>query len=161
MHHETDIEQFKRDCATADSFAELLPIALSELRKFPNGAEMVCGPISTGGRGNPEENLRIFNLAIRQLQREGRPIFSQLPYEERIFFFRNRWRAEDPVRLTQYFMPILEDFYRPIMQTGLIKRGWFIPGWESSFGTRWERSELTGAGIEVVDIAKEWIDSLR
>lgn len=81
-----------------------------------------------------------------------------MPYEERIFFFRNRWRAADASRANQYFMPILEDFYLPVLQSGYIKRGWFIHGWESSFGTRWEREQFTKAGIEVIDIAKEWID---
>lgn len=69
MHHQTEAEQFIRQCATADSFAELLPIALKELQKFPHGAEMVCGPISTGGRGNPQANLAVFNATIRRLLR--------------------------------------------------------------------------------------------
>jgi hypothetical protein len=160
MHHETDIEWLLRECKNADSFAELVPIAIDELKKFADGAEVVCGPITTGGRGSIEANLAVFNGSIRALQQEGRPVFNQVPYEERFFFFKKRWLAADPTRAGQYYMPILEEFYLPIFQTGLIKRGWFIPGWESSFGTRWERKTLPEHGAEIHDLTTDWIDRI-
>ncbi len=160
MHHNTDLEWLARECSKADSFADLVPIALTELQKFGAGAEVVCGPISTGGRGSLEKNFEVFGATIKGLQREGRPIFSQVPYEERIFFFRTRWQQEDLSREGQYYMPILTEFYHPLIRSGLIKAGHFIPGWESSFGARWERTELKSMGAKINDLTNNWIDEI-
>ena len=104
-----------------------------------------------------EVNFTIFSGAINALQQQGRPIFSQIPYEERIFFFRKRWQESDPAHAGQYYMPILLEFYHPIIQTGLIRKGWFIPGWESSFGARWERERLVEMKAEICDLTDEWV----
>ena len=120
MHHDTDLASLQTECTLCDSFADLTPIALRELEKFQDGCGVVCGPISTGGRGNVEENLRVFIGTIATLRKEGIPIFSQEPYEERIFFFRTRWRDEDPTRAAQYYMPILDEFYTPLFSRGII-----------------------------------------
>lgn len=157
MHPDTDFEWLVERCNKTDSFDELVIIALEELRKFRHGSEIVCGPISTGGRGSVEANFQVFSATIARLKQEGRPIFSQVPYEERIFF-RNRWRAEDPARANEYHMPILEDFYLPLISSGLIKKCWFIPGWESSFGARWEREHLIQYGADICDLTDDWID---
>lgn len=159
MHPNTDIEWLTKECAKTRSLRGLAAIALKELQKFTAGAEMVCGPISTGGRGSAQENLRVFNAAIKALQQNERPIFSQMPYEDCIFLFRKRWQAKDISRANQYYLPILEQFYRPLMRSGILTRGWFIPGWESSLGARWERAELAAAGIEICDLNHAWIDN--
>ncbi len=160
MHQSTDMEWLLRECAKTNSLTELVQIAAAELQKFPKGGEVVCGPISTGGRGSSEENLRVFEATIETLKKVGRPIFSQVPYEERIFFFRKRWQDSDPSRAGQYYMPILEEFYYPLFQTKLIKRGWFIPGWNSSFGARWEREQLEEVNADICDLANEWVDQI-
>ena len=160
MHPQTDSALLAAQCSRATCFEELTAIALSELHKFPQGAEVVCGPISTGGRGSVLENLRIFSATIHALQGLGIPVFSQMPYEEKIFHFRNRWRTEDPTRVNQYYTPILLEFYHPLIQTGLIKKGWFIPGWESSTGAQWERIEFQKLGIEICDLEEGWIVAL-
>lgn len=158
MHHDTDLGALQARCTQTDSFAELVPIALAELEKFVGGCNIVCGPISTGGRGSVEENLKVFFGTIDALRSEGREVFSQKPYEERIFFFRTRWQGEDPSRSGAYCMPILEEFYEPLFKRGIIKDAWFIPGWESSFGARWERKTLTALGVTIHDLTTDWVD---
>ena len=159
MHYETDQEEFiRKECAAARSFSELAEVAIRELRKFPAGCEIVCGPISTGGRGSLEANFRVFEASVARLLRESRPIFSQIPYEERIVYLRNQWLAEDPAREGQYCMPILTELYLPLIKRRIIKRAWFIPGWQSSFGTKWEREQLTLHGVEITDLTDEWVD---
>ena len=160
MHYNTDMAWFVNECEKANSFAELIPLALAELDKFPDGAEVVCGPISTGGQGNLEVNFRVFGETISKLIHEGNPIFSQVPYEERIFFFRKRWENASPKNVGQYYMPILEEFYHPLIQSGRIRKGWFIPGWESSFGARWERTHLEEIGAEIVELDEEWVEDI-
>ncbi|MFZ1987777.1 MAG: hypothetical protein WAV21_01950 [Minisyncoccia bacterium] len=159
MHHETDFKWLAAECAKTDSFAELVSLALVQLRKFPNGAGVVCGPISTGGRG-VEQNLKIFSGSIEALKLQNFDIFSQIPYEEKIFAFRRRWQDADPSRAGQYYMPILEEFYHPLFHTGLIKKAWFIPGWESSFGATWEREQLTSLGAEIIDLDENWVEKI-
>lgn len=160
MHHSTNAAALAAACAKCDSFAELTAVALSEMRKFYNGADVVCGPISTGGRGSIDENFRVFCGVIAGLQKQGKQLFSQIPYEERISFFRTRWRSEDPSRLHAYYMPILTEFYHPLIKTGAIRAGWFIPGWESSLGARWEHKELGLAGAERHYLTEEEVNEL-
>ncbi|QSH39299.1 hypothetical protein JXR01_03275 [Candidatus Kaiserbacteria bacterium] len=160
MHYKTDSTWLIEECSKTDSFGELVVIAIAELEKFENGAEVVCGPISTGGKGSLEANFKVFSETITKLQKDGCPIFSQVPYEERIFFFRNRWLESDPTNKGKYYMPILEEFYHPLLQTGLIKKGWFIPGWDSSFGARWEREQLTEGNAEIEDLTEAWVDEI-
>ncbi len=157
MHHKTDREWLIGECTKADSFAELTPLAIAELHKFSDGAEVICGPISTGGRGNAEANFAIFSGAINALQQQGRPIFSQIPYEERIFFFRKRWQDSDPSHAGQYYRPILLEFYGPLIRSGRIRKGWFIPGWERSVGAQWERRELIEMKAEICYLTDEWV----
>lgn len=55
-------------------------------------------------------------------------------------------------------MPILEEFYLPIFSSGRIKEAWFIPGWRTSTGARWEREKLTAFGVQTVDIYEHQLD---
>ncbi len=158
MHHDTDIAVLRDACANAGSFAALVPIALAELRKFADGADMVCGPISTGGRGSIEANIQVFNATIAALQSEGRPVFNQVPYEEQILRLRTAWQNSSPENAGKYCMPLLNDFYLPIFKSGHFKQGWFIPGWTSSYGASWERRQLSHLGIAITDLTDEWID---
>lgn len=160
MHHDTDITWLIRECACATSFALLAPIAVSEIRKFPDGAEIVCGPITTGGRGSPQANVEVFDLAISRLTREGYPIFSQIPYEEQLFLLRERWMEEDDSRKSTYCWPILHEFYAPIFATSLVRRAWFLPDWETSTGAKWEHEELTACGASIVYLSRDWVEEL-
>jgi hypothetical protein len=160
VHHKTDIDWLKAECARTESLTELGLLAISELRKFPEGSEIVSGPISTGGRGSIETNLKVFSETIVLLQKNGRPIFNQMPYEDQIFLFRKRWWEGDPARTGKYYMPILEDFYLPIFEQRMLNKAWFIPGWESSFGARWERERLVEIGVEICDLDNKWVDEL-
>lgn len=160
MHYGTDVVQFMEKCAAADDFPALLEFALPELYKYKEtGCEIVCGPISTGGRG-VEANMEIFSATIRTLLADGQPIFSQAPYEERIFFFRKRWQESDPANAGKYYERILHDFYLPLFETRIIRRGWFLPGWKSSRGATWERGKLREFGAECTDLDEKWVDRM-
>jgi len=159
MHHDSDLEKLRQECAEAQNFEELADIAVREMHKF-EAAEVVCGPVSTGGLGTLEKNLQAFIAVIHMLQKEGRPIFSQEPYEERIAELRVQWRAEDPARAEAYCMPILDILYTRIFDAGRVRKGWFIPGWESSFGARWEHAKFKKLGVEIEYISPEKIKEL-
>lgn len=57
-------------------------------------------------------------------------------------------------------MPILDEFYKPIFEKGYIQEVYFIPGWEYSFGARWELEECKRLGIKIEYLPENWISSL-
>ena len=138
---------------TAPSFEELADIAIKDLRAHgPSG--IVCGPITTGGTGHQVLNLEVFNALIRGLQSQGEHIFTQIPYE---FGLRHLVREWEERGNSGYCMPILEVFYARLFESGLIKKAWFIPGWQSSFGAQYERKKLGAEGASIIDLSREEI----
>ena len=77
---EDDFNQLKK----VKSFTEMFSIAKIILSRMPANLGQVCGPITNGGLGSKEENLRYLNEAIDSLQKAGVDIFDQIPFEETI-----------------------------------------------------------------------------
>lgn len=137
----------------AESFEALAEIGVENLRK-QGECGVVCGPLSTGGTNHQMHNFEIFNAAIRGLKREGQNIFDQTPYEFGLRRLAFKWEEEGN---KGYCMPILDVFYRKLFESGHIKRGWFIPGWQSSFGAKYEREKLAAHGAAITDLTHEEI----
>lgn len=133
--------------ASADTFEELAEIALSRISKMPKPVGVVCGPITSGGKGSMEANLKEYAAQIQNLISSGKSIFSPVPYEPRM----------QEIKKTPYYDPsrdhLMEVFYGTIFGSGMISEFYFIPGWESSYGARWEHNfaEKIGAKIFYVD----------
>lgn len=136
--------------AKAQSFGELVPIAMTILEFFEEEVTIVSGPISTGGFGTREKNIAVFHAVIRQLQSRQRSVFDQTPFETAIFRLAEDWRREHPK--ARYCMPILNDFYGPVFSSGLIHRVAFIHDWQSSRGARWERRKALKLGLKMEDL---------
>jgi len=131
----------------AESFGELVPIAISVLEFFEEPVTIVSGPISTGGfDSNRDLNIRAFVNAIRHLQAQRRSVFDQTPFESALGRFAKQWAKTGG---HGYCMPILNDFYGPLFRSGLITTVAFMNGWESSFGSQWERREARELGLKV------------
>ncbi len=127
----------------ARNFIELSEIALRVIRKMPQPIVQACGPIATGGTGSLEMNLKIFGNFIQALVRDGKNVFDQMPFEEPM----QRLKKEEWYRGGDQ---VLVEFYLPIFESGLIKRLYFIPRWETSFGASWEHEQAIRLGIEIV-----------
>lgn len=126
------------------SFKEMFNVALIILNRMPSDLAQVCGPISTGGKGNKEDNLNFLNSEIRRLQDEGVEIFDQMPFEETIHrLFSNE-------NLKQGHGDVLNDFYDPVFLSRKIKTMYFISGWESSKGATWEHNRAKELGLKIV-----------
>lgn len=148
---------------SAESFSKLAAIALEEMRTMTNGAEIVCGPLSTGGWGDRDVNMILFNHAIIALKIAGRPIWSQIPYELGCIELSEKWRKETGD--TGYCTPILEEFYKPLFaqRPRIIKRAWFLDGdhgWRTSKGARWEHEQMEARGIEIQYFPHSWHRSI-
>ena len=128
----------------AKNYRDLNKIALRVLKRMPETRGELCGPITSGGAGSVEANLKRFDRAIKKLIADGTEIFSQMPFEAIIQDMRER------MNITEYDTYILDEFYLPIFESGLIRRMYFLPDWETSIGAQWEHEQAKRLGLEIV-----------
>lgn len=150
----------------------------------------VCGPISTGGAGNVKDNLALFETAICTIKKIGYYVFNQIPYEDamgRIKKEREKEKKIQPkkaekqdkkdkkhskkskikikksqkVQRDTYDYTLLEEFYRPIMESGMIACVVFLPGWRSSIGARWEYKVAKKKKILRLELKKNWLQMIK
>ena len=122
-------------------FDELADVGLRILKRMPQPAEMVSGPISSGGLGSIKANLKEFGKYIRCLKKSGINVFDQMPFEKELYESRDHARDD-----------ILNKFYLRLFKSGLIKKLNFMPKWKSSIGARWERKIARKLKIKIADI---------
>ncbi len=126
----------------ASTFEELNDIAFRVLRRMPQPVGMVCGPITTGG-GTVEENLAALAKGIDERIQKGKDIFIQLFFEA----------AMHRIKETSYYRDgnhLLETFYLPLFEAGLIKTLYFLPTWQSSEGASWEHAQALRLGMKII-----------
>ncbi len=128
----------------AKNYSDLVPVVMGILKRMPTPVAVVCGPISTGGSGSMEVNLKKFEETIATLVSKGINVFGQSFLIEkairRISAGGNRREDEDL---------LLETFYRPVFESGLISRAYFMPDWQTSYGASWEHEQFLRLGIEI------------
>ncbi|HEY4486572.1 MAG TPA: DUF4406 domain-containing protein [Candidatus Paceibacterota bacterium] len=144
MHSHYWTDEDRRDLKVAQTYRDLSKIALQVLARMPEPRGELCGPITSGGAGSVEANLRRFDRAIQKLTEEGTEIFSQMPFEMIIQEMRQK------MNLKEYDTYILNDFYLPIFESGFIHTLYFLPDWETSVGARWEHEQAERLGIAII-----------
>ncbi len=144
----------KSDLRKSKTFEELAIIAMRVLKRMhtreqkkthPREIGMVSGPISTGGLGSRDANIKAFQKTIRLLEQKGNCIFNQIPFE------RPMWR----IMRTPYFQnerQLLTKFYRPILKSGYITILHCMWNWLTSFGANWEHKESKRLHIKRNDL---------
>jgi len=137
------------------TYQELADIALSQLGVMNEGSSnrpgIICGPISNGGLGSKELNITHFELVVNHFvaAKHGN-FFSQIPFEEALWRVQGLLASADPtVHPKGAGNPLLEGFYRPLFESGLIGSMLFIKDWESSDGARWEHELGIELGLSV------------
>lgn len=143
--------------SNAKSFEELGHVGVAIQRRMPRPLHQVCGPISTGGAGCREKNSKVFLASIQLLASHGLSVFNQMPLQDGMGKLEAEWRLGNG---DGYCMPILEGTYRTLFGARLVSVGYFLPGWESSTGTRWERKLLTSLDIEVREFPASWYQTV-
>ena len=133
------------DAKRAKTFEELAEIALRIIDRMQQPVEMICGPLTSGGLGSFEKNLKVLKKYIRLGGKSGLNIFDQMPFEPHLHRIWEESAAKDPNEL-------LESFYGTIFKSGKIKQLNFIPGWKTSLGARWERKTARKLKIKIADI---------
>jgi hypothetical protein len=131
------------DLDQSESVKDLYVIACRILERMPKNLSQVCGPISTGGKGNVEDNLLEFNKRIIELQEKGLNVFDQMPFEDPMHRMMLSFSKEE------YMSNILTDFYLPLFEIGRISELYFLPDWKSSHGAKWEHEQAKRLGIKI------------
>jgi hypothetical protein len=132
------------DLEKVQSFKDLYVIAERVIGRMPRPIIQVCGPIATGGLGSIEANLNAFNETIMKLQAEGFTIFDQMPYEEPMQKLKTSYPEAEHLKY------ILDDFYWPIFNLGLISAFYFMPNWQTSKGATKEHEKAKQLGVKIV-----------
>ncbi len=138
---------------TVTTFEELVDIALIILRRMEEDNKpivQICGPMSTGGLGNLEANMKVFQLAILEARKRGCAVFDQVLFQEAMIRIAD-WKPHKP-----YCQDILDVFYRGIFHSRMVKHTLFLPGWKTSRGSVWERKMLTLLSIPTEEYPEEW-----
>lgn len=125
------------------SYAEAKELGMRRLKRLPQPVAQICGPLTTGGRGSFEKNIQMMHEGIQVLVAMGKIVFDQRPFEIPLAkILRARKSAE-------YDYGLLNEFYLPLFETGLVKEFHFLPGWESSTGSRWEHEQAIRLNIAI------------
>lgn len=127
--------------------------AISEIELMTQPVVQICGPISTGGFGEVEDNLSYLDSVIQASIRDGMSIFDQLAYERRLDHILGDSHGYD--------YPILDSFYAPILSSGKISGLAFLPLWETSTGSRWEHEYAQSIGIPTCEIQNLLVGEIR
>ena len=148
-------DEHRKKLLLATSFEELADLGEEILHRMPNPVTEVCSPLTTGGRGSFRENVHVYEYVSCRLTSLKHNVFRIMPFENGMQRLRTAWHlthGDDA-----YCMPILEVFYKRIFDSGKVRWAYFIPGWESSFGARWERDYCMRIGVQIIDLEEEFI----
>ena len=144
-----DLEALKK----VTTYQQMFEIAKVILKRIPKPVIQLCGPISTGGAGSVEKNMERMNTVVKYLQKQGKNVFNQLPFEEpmqKVISLRKE---------KHYDMSLLNEFYKPIFEQGLLDILCFLPDWESSVGARWEHDQALRLGLKIEYVLESEINS--
>jgi hypothetical protein len=151
------ITELKRSIARSKNFDSLADVAERHLRQdLGSQTRIVSGPISTGGLNHVKKNLARLKwttdtLALRYT------MFDHIPFEDKIVELVREWRMRGG---KGYCYDILDIFYSRIFETGYIVRAYFLPDWNSSTGSKWERQICRQLGIAIEDIPISFYESM-
>ena len=137
------------DIDRATKFEQLRSVAIDVLTKMPKPIVEVCGPITHGGKGSLGENMKEMERVISRLVAAGENVFNQLPFELPMQKIKNdpEYTGEDD---------LLELFYLPIFESGLIKSIYFMSQWKTSYGALWEHEQAQRLGIGIIYLGESW-----
>ena len=144
---QTDSEETKKQ------LLELSTIAIDKLRQLRGPVVQICGPISTGGFGNVEDNIRCISTVINACTENGISVFDQIKYEPTLDKILGLSTENDHY--------ILDYFYKPILSSNIISALIFLPLWSTSTGSRWERDFALNNRIDVFDLENITIEELK
>jgi len=150
-------EKDHRALLMARDFRSAGVIALEVLARVARVSDgevvQVCGPITSGGLGCREKNFAVFKSAVVHLRSARRLVFDQTPLEIILVPLWQEWSRSAPPGA--YCWELLEEVYRPILESRMVTTLVFIPGWDQSLGSRWERALGYELGLCIEEFPEE------
>ena len=138
----------------ARTFEDVGKIAIEVQNRMPDEIGHLCGPMSTGGLGNIEDNLINFENILIKLSQDYQ-IYNQLPLEDGIY------RIVKKLNETNSYNPedLLNAIYKPLFDSKKLKKVFFINDWESSQGTTWENNYFkeNRKDVELIYLEKDYL----
>jgi len=123
---------------------DMYEIATRVISRMDKPVIQVCGPITSGGKGDINLNLLELSNKIVELENKGLSVFDQLVFEDATF------RLKDILSKDKYFMDVFTYFYLPLFRDGHIDELYFLKGWDSSRGAIWEHEQAQKLGLKIV-----------
>ena len=148
---EADLQAIKK----ANSFKELYIIAEAILKKMPERTVGVCDPLSTS---HVQDNLVIFNKTIEALLDKGIAVFNEIPFEEKITELKEQWFVENKESDKKHCAPLIEDFFKPLLESKKITKLILLPNWQDKYLSYWEDSYAVRHNIPTVALPLDWTD---
>jgi len=118
-----------------------------DMIKDESGLAAVSGPISTGGKGNPDENLQVFNKAIFELSEKDLKLFNQMPLEGFFGIVHKLYLRFEKGYKGKAF---IDNFYEPLLCSGKFEYLIQLPGWKTSVGSGFEYEIAKKMGIKII-----------
>ena len=137
------------------SYSQASEFAMEKLKRLPQPVVQVCGPLTTGGRGSFQANVQMMHQGICLLVTQGKVIFDQRPFEVPMF------KVLQSRKNSGYDHSLLEEFYLPLFESGLIKEFHFLPGWQSSTGAKWEHKQACKLKIDIFYISELMLQEVK
>lgn len=134
--------------------AAVIRHVLGKMKKDGRSIVQICGPMTTGGLGNMEDNVLRLKRAIVVAEERGILVFNQTHLQEAISRIAEETKL--PVGSSGYYSEIIQPFYGVVFGSG-VREGWFLPGWEDSNGCVLERQMLRNFDLLAKDYPVEWL----
>lgn len=139
---------------TTREFKRIGELVCEVAEKMPKPLFMISGPMTTGGLGHYSKNIVLFQHAIEEALKEGVYVFNQTMLEEHLQRLVREWLACNPD--SGYCNHVLTDIYDVLLASGHLQGVYFLPGWETSRGARWERETAEKHSLAIYDYPEEW-----
>lgn len=124
---------------------DLAANAITRLQSLPLAAVKVSGYLMNG-RSEDETNRQHLLSVQKRLMQDGHVVFDCLNDDPQIRELGLAWGYE------------VEEYHRPILQSGLIKTIFFMPEWERSNIARAEHLYGNELGLEIKYVPEEWFE---
>lgn len=123
-----------------DLFSRYVAEATSQIAE--GGYWQVCGPVTSRGYAQVDQNIKTIKNMIDKLVSDGEKVFDQIQYEPKL------QNLIDEGSLS--YDDMLEGFYGKIFSTGNIVGIYLLSGWESSYGCRYEEKKAKQLGLKII-----------
>ncbi len=122
--------------------------AIEKLKGMKQPVVRICGPLRSGGLGY-EKNLELFSKAKEALESRGFVVFDYFEGDDEEYIKSMHFDTNT----------IMEEYHRPILESGYIQKAFFLPSWRESGGATWERNFIEEkTSIRVEELPAEWLE---